>query len=124
MEKDKHLPKNANSCEWIIKHPLTVINEGDICFCLEHRSVEVCGQSLKLTAKEFDIFALLILNARRVFTYEMIVDIIWREAYTFYSRKVISNHISNIKRKIRAISDAHEYIVSVYGIGYKFDPDL
>lgn len=86
--------------------------------------MEVCGYPLKLTAKEFDIFALLVLNAKRVFTYEMIIDFVWREDYTFYSRKVISNHISNIKKKIHAITDAREYIISVYGVGYKFDPDL
>ena len=60
----------------------------------------------------------------RVFTYEMIVDLVWHEDYTFYSRKAISNHISNIKKKIRVISSSHGYIVSVYGIGYKFDPDF
>ena len=49
---------------------------------------------------------------------------VWHEDYAFYSRKVISNHISNIKKKIRVISDSHKYIVSVYGIGYKFDPDF
>ena len=54
----------------------------------------------------------------------MIVDLVWHEDYAFYSRKVISNHISNIKKKIRVISDSHKYIVSVYGIGYKFDPDF
>ena len=54
----------------------------------------------------------------------MIVDLVWHEDYTLYSRKAISNHISNIKKKIRFISDSHGYIVSVYGIGYKFDPDL
>lgn len=101
-----------------------MFNVGDLCFCLEYRSVEVCGYPLKLTAKEFDIFALLVLNAKRVFTYEMIIDFVWREDYTFYSRKVISNHISNIKKKIHAITDAREYIISVYGVGYKFDPDL
>ena len=54
----------------------------------------------------------------------MIVDLVWHEDYAFYSRKVISNHISNIKKKIRVISDSHKYIVSVYGISYKFGPDF
>ena len=56
--------------------PLTEIREGDLYFCLEERTVRVCGQEIELTAKEFDIFALLILNPRRVFTYEMIMDIV------------------------------------------------
>ena len=62
---------------------------------VEYRSVEVYGQEIQLTAKEFDILALLILNPRRVFTYEMIADIVWKEEYNEYSRKAINNHISN-----------------------------
>ena len=121
MEHNKKTQIDIESYMQLDKKPLTTIDIGDIHFCLEHRSVKVCGNSLKLTAKEFDIFALLIMNVKRVFTYEMIVDLVWRENYTFYSRKAISNHISNIKKKIRAISDVHEYIVSVHGVGYKFD---
>lgn len=122
--KNNMQSESNESCTWIIEQPLTILDVGDICFCLEHRSVEVCGFPLKLTAKEFDIFALLVLNAKRVFTYEMITDFVWHEDFTFYSRKVISNHISNIKKKIHAITNAREYIISVYGVGYKFDPDL
>ena len=90
----------------------------------EYRFASVHEREITLTAKEFDILSLLVSNPKRVFTYEMIVDLVWHEDYTFYSRKVISNHISNIKKKIRVISDSHKYIVSVYGIGYKFDPDF
>lgn len=49
--------------------------------CLVYRSVEIQGQEIELTAKEFDILALLILNPRRAFTYEMISDIVWNEDY-------------------------------------------
>jgi len=123
VEHDRQPKSKVGKHAWILETPLTIIDVGDIHFCLEHRSVEVCGFPLKLTAKEFDIFALLILNAKRVFTYEMIIDLVWHENYTFYSKKVISNHISNIKKKIRVRSKGYKYIVSVHGIGYKFDPD-
>ena len=101
--------------------PLTEIREGDLYFCLEERTVRVCGQEIELTAKEFDIFALLMLNPRRVFTYEMIMDIVWNEPYNAYSRKTIINHISNIRRKLKLHSEIPDYIKSVYGVGYKFD---
>ena len=54
---------------------LTEIREGDLYFCLEQRLVTVCGQVIPLTVKEFEIFALLILNPKRVFTYEMLLDL-------------------------------------------------
>lgn len=115
------MQENRANRDWIISAPLTVIDTGDLHFCLEYRTVEVCGQEVELTAKEFDIFALLILNPRRVFTYEMIADIVWNEPYNAYSRKTIINHISNIRKKLRIHPEIPDYINSVYGIGYKFD---
>ena len=101
--------------------PLTEIREGDLYFCLEHRLVTVRNQEIALTVKEFDILALLIMNPKRVFTYELISDLVWNEAYTFYSRKAINNHVSNLRKKLKVAPDLPEYIKSVYGIGYKFE---
>ena len=102
---------------------LSPIRAGDLRLYPEYRFASIHEREITLTAKEFDILSLLASNPKRVFTYEMIVDLIWHEDYTFYSRKAISNHISNIKKKIYAISDEHKYIVSVHGVGYKFDPE-
>lgn len=100
------------------------VKAGDLQLYPEYRFASIHEREITLTAKEFDILSRLASNPKRVFTYEMIVDLVWHEDYAFYSRKVISSHISNIKKKIRVISDSHKYIVSVYGIGYKFDPDF
>ena len=100
---------------------LTEIREGDLYFCLEQRLVTVRGQVIPLTVKEFDIFALLILNPKRVFTYEMLLDLVWHEDYTYYSRKAINNHVSNLRKKIKIAPDLPDYVKSVYGVGYKFD---
>ena len=101
--------------------PLTEIQESDLYFCLEQRLVIVRGQVIPLTVKEFDNFALLILNPKRVFTYEMLLDLVWHEDYTYYSRKAINNHVSNLRKKIKIASDLPNYVKSVYGVGYKFD---
>lgn len=100
---------------------LTEIREDDLYFCLEQRLVTVRGQAIPLTVKEFDIFALLILNPKRVFTYEMLLDLVWHEDYTYYSRKAINNHVSNLRKKIKITPDLPDYVKSVYGVGYKFD---
>ena len=100
---------------------LTEIREGDLYFCLEQRLVTVRGQVIPLTVKEFEIFALLIQNPKRVFTYEMLLDLVWHEDYTDYSRKAINNHVSNLRKKIRIAPDLPDYVKSVYGVGYKID---
>ena len=102
-------------------HPLTEARAGDLYFCLEHRLVTIREQPIELTIKEFEIFSLLILNPKRVFTYEMLLDVVWHEEYTYYSRKAVNNHVSNLLKKLKVAPDLPEYIKSVYGIGYKFE---
>lgn len=104
-----------------LREPLTIITVKDLSFCLEHRSVEVRGIEVKLTEKEFDIFALLLGNPKKVFTYEMIMDAVWNEDFSFYSPKAITTHISNLRRKLKTAPDVPEYIKSVRGVGYKFE---
>ena len=108
------IPKKAN-------HPLTEARAGDLYFCLEQRLVTIREQPIELTVKEFEIFSLLILNPKRVFTYEMLMDLVWKEDYTYYSRKAVNNHVSNLRRKLRVSPDLPDYVKSVYGIGYKFE---
>lgn len=76
---------------------------------------------IELTVKEFEIFSLLIMNPKRVFTYEMLMDLVWHEDYTYYSRKAVNNHVSNLRKKLKVASALPDYIKSVYGIGYKFE---
>lgn len=104
-----------------VSQPLTEVREGDLYFCLEQRLVTVRGQVIELTVKEFEIFSLLILNPKRVFTYEMLIDLVWNEDYTYYSRKAVNNHVSNLRKKLKVAPDLPDYVKSVYGIGYKFD---
>ena len=104
-----------------VSQPLTEVREGDLYFCLEQRLVTVRGQVIELTVKEFEIFSLLILTPKRVFTYEMLIDLVWNEDYTYYSRKAVNNHVSNLRKKLKVAPDLPDYVKSVYGIGYKFD---
>lgn len=104
-----------------VSQPLTEVREGDLYFCLEQRLVTVRGQVIELTVKEFEIFSLLILNPKRVFTYEMLIDLVWEEDYTYYSRKAVNNHVSNLRRKLKVAPNLPDYVKSVYGIGYKFE---
>ena len=78
-------------------------------------------QVIPLTVKEFDIFALFILNPKRVFTYEMLMDLVWNGDYTYYSRKAVNSHVSNLRKKLKIAPALPDYIKGVYGVGYKFE---
>ena len=99
----------------------TEIEIGELYFCLEQRLVRVRGQVIELTAKEFDILALLLTHPKRVFTYELIMELVWNKDYTFYSKKAVSNHMSNLRKKLKVTPDALDYIKNIVGVGYKFE---
>ena len=84
------------------------IREGDLYFCLEQCFVTVRGQMIWLTVKEFENFSLLIQNPKRVFTYEVLIDLVWKEDCSYYSRKAVNNHISNLRRKIKVALDVQD----------------
>lgn len=60
------------------------------------------------------------MNPKRVLTYEMLMELVWYEDFTFYSRKAVNNHVSNLRKKLKIFQDIPDYIKSAYGIGYKF----
>ena len=111
---------NAAKHTWQQNNPLTEIREGDLYLCLEQRLVKVHEQEIGLTAKGFDILFLLASNPKRVFTYALIMDFVWNEDYTYYSRKAITNHVSNLRKKLKIRPDDPGYSKNVTGIGYKF----
>ena len=86
---------------WQQDSPLTEIREGDLYIGLEQRLVIVKGREIPLTVKEFDILVLLMMNPNRVFTYELIMDLVWNEDYAYYSRKAINNHVCNLRKKLK-----------------------
>ena len=103
---------------------LTEIQAENLYFCLENRLVYICETEIMLTVKEFDIFALLIMNPRRVLTYDMIIDLVWHENLDYYSHRAINNHVSNLRHKLKITPETPDYIRSVHSIGYKFNPNI
>ena len=103
---------------------LTEIQAENLYFCLENRLVYICETEIMLTVKEFDIFALLIMNPRRVLTYDMIIDLVWHESLDYYSHRAINNHVSNLRHKLKVTPETPDYIRSVHSIGYKFNPNI
>ncbi len=103
--------------------PLTIVTVTDLFVCLEHRTVEVRGQRIELTPKEFDILVLLITRPKHVFPYRVIFDSVWKERETHYSRKVLANQMSKLRSKLKVQEDIPNYVISIHGIGYKFDTE-
>lgn len=84
---------------------------------IESFSAEIDGIRITLTRQEFKIMELLLSNPRRVFSKQDIYSFAWDDYY-MGEDKTINMHISNIRRKLKAVSE-EEYIETVWGIGFK-----
>jgi len=85
------------------------------------RRVDVNGQRVTLTAKEFDLLVTLAAAPERVFTREALLDKVW--GYTFLGDgRTVDVHIGTLRKKLEAVPDAHQNIKTVWGVGYKFEP--
>ena len=73
----------------------------------------------ELTPTEFDVLATLARQPGRVFTRAQLLDAIHGVAFESYER-AIDAHIKNVRRKIEVKASEPRYILTVYGVGYKF----
>ena len=78
---------------------------------------EIDGKKISLTKQEFKILELLLSNPQRVFSKQDIYTYAW-EDYYMGEDKTINMHISNIRKKLKSVSE-EEYIETVWGIGFK-----
>ncbi len=83
------------------------------------RRVEVNGQRVTLTVKEFDLLVTLAAAPERVFSRESLLNQVWGYTYLGDGRTV-DVHIGTLRKKIEAQPDAPQYIKTVWGVGYKF----
>lgn len=94
------------------------LGTGELVMDLEDYSVTVRGRKVPLTAKEFEILKLFLENPRKVFTKAQLYSLVWQEAY-MGDENAVNVHISRLRNKIEENPREPEYIVTVWGIGYK-----
>ncbi len=79
--------------------------------------VMIDGNVVNFTRQEYNILFLLFSNPNKVFTKQELFEIAWNEAY-FGEDKTLNVHISNIRSKIKQVSD-YSYIDTIWGIGFR-----
>ena len=85
------------------------------------RLVEVAGREKSLSVKEFDLLWLLARHPRQVFTREQLLDRVWGLA-DYIDPSTVTVHVRRLREKIEPDPANPRYILTVWGIGYRFDP--
>ena len=96
---------------------------GGLSIDLRLRRVSRGGVEISLTPKEFDILYFLARNRGEVFTKEQIYQAVWESDYLLDDSNIMA-FIRKLRKKIEPNPDAPEYILTIWGIGYKFSDKL
>ena len=97
-------------------HRITV---GGLTLDTQQRVALRDGQTVELTAKEYDLIELLMKNPRRVYSRENLMNIVWGYSYTGDYRTV-DVHIRRLREKLEPKPAEPEYILTKWGVGYYF----
>ncbi len=98
-------------------------NNGDLEIEINKMEVKKSGGEISLTSNEFKILLALISNPDQVLSREQLIESSFGYDYEGFDR-TIDTHIKNIRYKIEDNPKSPKYIQTVYGVGYKFDPQI
>jgi DNA-binding response OmpR family regulator len=85
------------------------------------RYVTVRGSQVELTLKEFDLLFLLAQHPRQVFTRNQLLERVWGNA-NYIDPGTVTVHIRRLREKIEEHPAAPRYLMTVWGVGYRFEP--
>jgi two-component system, OmpR family, alkaline phosphatase synthesis response regulator PhoP len=83
------------------------------------RIVEIHGKRVELSPKEFDLLFLFSSNPGRTYTRSQLLDMVWGYQFEGYEHTV-NSHINRLRTKIEKNADHPEFILTTWGVGYKF----
>ena len=99
-------------------------NQGEIYDAFEVNdetySIKLHGDRLDLTPVEFRLLKMFIQSPGRVYNRDQILDNIFEDGRIVLDRTV-DTHVKNLRHKLKTASPEHDYVRSVYGIGYSFE---
>ncbi len=96
-----------------------VLEVGDVRVDTDRHEVTVRGQGVDLPLKEFDLLTLLIGNAGRVLTRDVLIDRVWGSDYVG-DTKTLDVHIKRLRSKVETDPSNPERILTIRGLGYKY----
>jgi DNA-binding response OmpR family regulator len=103
--------------------PSNIIVYGGMCIDREKRTVTIDERRIDLTAKEFDLLLQFIDHPGRVYSRAQLLDMVWGYGHEGYEHTV-NSHINRLRGKIEKDPNKPEYILTVWGVGYKFNDTL
>lgn len=100
-------------------HEEETLQAGDIRIELDTRKVYIKDRCLELTAREFELLTHFVRNPGRVYSRTQLLDQVWGYGHDGYEHTV-NSHINRLRAKIEDDPANPQYVLTVWGVGYKF----
>jgi len=100
-----------------------LLKYGDLSIETEKRQVSIGDRLIDLTAKEYDLLLKFCTNPGKVFSRLQLLDSVWGYGHDGYEHTV-NSHINRLRNKIETMPAQPEYVLTVWGVGYKFNDKL
>jgi two-component system response regulator RegX3 len=97
------------------------LEAGPVRMDVDRHVVTVAGEHVALPLKEFELLELLLRNTGRVLTRHQLIDRVWGSDYVG-DTKTLDVHVKRLRSKVEADPGAPRHLVTVRGLGYKFEP--
>lgn len=103
----------------VAEQPAETLRFGELVLDLARRRVTLAGSEVQLTAKEFDLLAVLASNPGIVLSREKLMEKVW--GYDYYGdTRTVDVHVRHIREKLSDSTDSPRFIETVRGVGYRF----
>ncbi|MBB2922200.1 response regulator transcription factor [Cellulomonas cellasea] len=96
------------------------VSDGDLVVDLAAHEARLGDDLLALTAREFDLLAFLLAHPRTALTRRRLLDEVWD--WEFGDESTVTVHVRRLREKIEPDATSPRRIVTVWGVGYRFDP--
>ncbi len=93
---------------------------GDLHIDLGSRKVNVAGEPVELTAKEFDVLAFLAGSPGRVFSRQQLLEHVWGSSSDWQDPRTVTEHVRRVRQKIERAGGGSR-LETVRGVGYRFE---
>ena len=105
----------------VVEAAAPTLSAGPVRMDVERHVVSVGGEAVPLPLKEFELLELLLRNAGRVLTRGQLIDRVWGADYVG-DTKTLDVHVKRLRSKIEPEPSTPRYLITVRGLGYKFEP--
>ena len=106
----------------VLPGPADVVSAGPVTVDLARREVTHSGRLVQLSRREFDLLALLLSPPGQVRTRDELIDRLW-SGLDLADTRTLDTHIRRLRVKLELDSAEPEYLVTVRGVGFRFDPE-